>query len=542
MPQDPPFMVVDLHVDLPWQVHYKHRPRTLAEGHATLRTLAEGGYGGLVFPIYLPDAAPGRRASTIEDADAVFATIEGLIREHDLFLPLTARAAEPGKISTFLSIEGAGAFASDISQIDRFIARGLRLVSPCHGKNSGLASSATGEKVKFGLTPLGKQFCERVYAQGALIDVSHVSDASFADIAEIARAHGAPVVATHSDARAIANQPRNLTDEELRVIAETGGVAGINFHAQFVSGTKDATLADVVKQVEYMVRVAGVSHVAVGTDFDGGIETPEGLGDASTLPTLAAALRARGMSYDDVLAILFAQRAPRPGLAPAGHRAAQASAGRRRRRPRTRLAGHTPGARRRRKDPAMNELHTRCLDLFPEWLRALAADAVELSKVLGQSTMPETTRRYVAGGLNYLFKSLDLDPRRDRGPRLPRRRLRRPRRRRALPARGPQVRRGGADPRAPRRRHEAGGGAPRQQGLRAPRGIRPDAHPRLRAGAQRRRHHEGRWPARRLPPRGERLGGELRDAELLPRREEPGEAPVVPRRQAARVNALVGVS
>ncbi len=303
MPKDPPFMVVDLHVDLPWQVHYKHRPLSLTEGHATLRTLAEGGYGGLVFPIYLPDAAKGRRASTIEDADAVLATIEGIIRDHDLFLPLGARAAEPGKISTFLSIEGAGAFAADITQIDRFIARGLRLVSPCHGKNSGLSSSATGEKVSFGLTPLGKQFCERVYAEGALVDVSHVSDAAFADIAEIARAHGAPVVATHSNARAVANQPRNLTDEELRVIAETGGVAGINFHTQFVNGTNDATLADVVKQVEHMVRVAGVAHVAVGTDFDGGITTPEGLGDASSLPTLAAALRARGMSYDDVLAI-----------------------------------------------------------------------------------------------------------------------------------------------------------------------------------------------------------------------------------------------
>src|SRR6201999_4081144 len=111
----------------------------------------------------------------------------------------------------------------------------------------------------------------RVYAHGALVDVSHVSDASFADIAAIARAHHAPVVATHSNARALGHHPRNLTDAQLAVIAETGGVAGVNFHAQFVNGTNEATLADVVKQVEYMVKVAGIDHVAVGSDFDGGI-------------------------------------------------------------------------------------------------------------------------------------------------------------------------------------------------------------------------------------------------------------------------------
>jgi membrane dipeptidase len=300
--REPALMVVDLHVDIPWQVHFKGRSPALTEGHATLRALAAGGYGGIVFPIYLPDSAH-QDGAHVADADAIFATIERLIEEHPIFLPLGARAGVPGRISTFLAIEGAGAFAADVAQIDRFIARGLRLVSPCHGKNSPLASSATGAKVDFGLTPLGKEFCERVYARGALVDVSHVSDAAFADIAVIARAHHAPLVATHSNARAVAGHPRNLTDDELGVIRETGGVAGVNFHATFVTGTHEATVADVVKQVEHLVAVAGIDHVAVGSDFDGGIEPPEGLADAAAFPTLAAALRARGMSYDDVLKI-----------------------------------------------------------------------------------------------------------------------------------------------------------------------------------------------------------------------------------------------
>lgn len=301
-PPDPPFAVVDLHVDVPWQVHVKGRAPTLVEGHATVKALHAGHYIGIVLPIYLPDKAHEDGAH-IEDADAIFGTIETIIAKNPTFLPLGAKAAEPGKITTFLSIEGAGAFARDVAQIDRFIDRGLRLVSPCHAKNTDLASSATGKKVAHGLTDLGKQFAERVYAKGALMDVSHVSDATFADVAEIAKKYGAPVVATHSNARALARVPRNLTDAQLGVIRDTGGVTGANFHAQFVNGTNEATLAEVVKQILYMVRIAGVDHVAIGSDFDGGIRTPEGLEDASTFPALAAALRKKGMSYDDVLKV-----------------------------------------------------------------------------------------------------------------------------------------------------------------------------------------------------------------------------------------------
>src|SRR6185436_1280051 len=123
----------------------------------------------------------------------------------------------------------------DITQIDRFIERGVRLIGPVHAKNNRLASSATGDAVDFGFTDTGKKFCERVYTDGALIDVSHLSDAAFADLIPIAKKFGAPIVATHSTSRAIANHPRNLTDDELRTIGDTGGVAGLNFHSAFVA-------------------------------------------------------------------------------------------------------------------------------------------------------------------------------------------------------------------------------------------------------------------------------------------------------------------
>ncbi|WP_437781974.1 dipeptidase [Sorangium sp. So ce1097] len=296
---EPPVHVVDLHVDVPWQVHFKGRDARLDEGHARRDTLVAGHYLGIVLPIYLPDRARPE-GPQIEDASAILATIEAIIAANPVLLPLGAARAEPGRISTFLSIEGAGAFAADIAQIDRFIARGVRLISPNHAQNTRLSSSATGEPAAFGLTELGKRFCERVYAQGALIDVSHISDAAFADLVPIAAAHGAPIVATHSNARAVANRPRNLTDEQLRHIARSGGVAGLNFHAPFVNGAGKADLDDVLAQVDHMVRVAGVDHVAIGSDFDGGIIPPKGLDDASALPALAARLRRRGMSRDDV--------------------------------------------------------------------------------------------------------------------------------------------------------------------------------------------------------------------------------------------------
>lgn len=299
---EPPLMVVDLHVDVPYQVHNKGRSPKLPEGQVTPRAMKAGGYGGIVFPIYLPDRIRDT-GPTIADADAILATIEGIIRENPDFLPLGSTEAQPGKVSTFLAIEGAGAFAEDITQIDRFIDRGLRLVSPAHAANTALASAGTGKKVDHGLTELGKKFCERVYARGALIDVSHLSDAAFADLVPIARAHGAPIVATHSNARSVARTPRNLTDDQLREIAASGGVAGLNFHAPFVTGQSEATIDDVIAQLDAMVRIAGVDHVAIGSDFDGGIRAPEGLPDASALPALAAKLRRRGMPREDVLKI-----------------------------------------------------------------------------------------------------------------------------------------------------------------------------------------------------------------------------------------------
>ncbi len=299
---DVPIMVVDLHADVPWQVRDRGRSPKLVEGQLRIEALRAGKYGGIVLPIYISDKIKG--GPKIADAEAVYEAAQSVVAASNVFLPLGSRSADPERISTFLAIEGAGAFAEDPPAIDRFIDRGVRLIGLAHTRNNKFASAAMGKREKFGLTDLGKQFARRIYEKGALIDVSHLSDLGFTDLVPIADSFGAPIVATHSNARALCDHPRNLTDDQLRHIGRTGGVAGLNFHTDYVcsKGSK-ATLADVIKQLEYMVKLAGLDHVAIGSDFDGDIDPAEGLEDASRLPALAAELRRRKWTNDDILKV-----------------------------------------------------------------------------------------------------------------------------------------------------------------------------------------------------------------------------------------------
>ena len=295
---------IDMHVDTPYQVHFKGRAASLPEGQATSAMLRAGGYEAVVYPIYIPDYLNGGKPR-VSDAEAIAKTLDAIVGENPLLWPASRGPAPEGKVLVLQSIEGAGAFADDVEAIDRFVARGVRFVGPVHARDNRLATSATGDAQKkkpggaLGLSEIGERFCERVYAKGALVDVSHMSDASFDGLAELAERVGAPIVATHSNARAVADHPRNLTDAQLRRIAQSGGVAGLNFHAGFLARGREATLDDVVRHAKHMIAVAGIDHVGLGSDFDGATP-PADLADASRLPALAAALRKSGLSEDDV--------------------------------------------------------------------------------------------------------------------------------------------------------------------------------------------------------------------------------------------------
>lgn len=297
---DGPPRAIDMHVDTPWQVRFKGRDVALKEGQGAIDAIVAGKYGGIVYPIYISDKLHDGNP-TIRDADLILKTIDAILKRHEKVLWDDTLGPTPDdKITAYIAIEGAGAFAADISQIDRFIKRGTLFIGPVHWRDNKFATSATDKgKNKTGLSDLGKTFCERVYEKGALVDVSHMSDRSFADTVPIAEKFGAPIVATHSNARAKADHPRNLTDEQLRIIAKTGGVAGLNFYDDYVRTDAPAKLADLVAHALHMIDVAGIDHVGIGSDFDGGDPVPE-LADAGKIQALAKALREAGVSEEGV--------------------------------------------------------------------------------------------------------------------------------------------------------------------------------------------------------------------------------------------------
>lgn len=311
--------VIDMHVDTPWQVGFKGRSPTLDVGQATPEQLRRGRYRGAFYAIYIADHLHKGRP-TIADADEILGTVRKIVAANpDTLFFYDGGPVPEDKVAVHLSIEGAGAFAEDPTQIDRFITAGVRFVGPVHMKDNRLSGSATG-KTKGGLSDLGKALAERVYAAGALVDVSHMSDAGFADLVPIAKRHDAPIVATHSNARALADHPRNLSDDQLRAIAASKGVVGINFHGDYLKPGGGASLEDAAAQARYLADVMGVDCVAIGSDFDGANPPPD-LADASYLPALGRALEKKGFSARDVRKIFslnvlrvldFKGGAPRP--------------------------------------------------------------------------------------------------------------------------------------------------------------------------------------------------------------------------------------
>lgn len=299
-PSGPP-RAIDMHVDTPWQVRFKGKSIDVpGTGQAAIDAIQKGKYGGIVYPIYIADHLHDNNP-TIKDADLIFDTIDKIVAKHsDVLWPHTKGPTPDGKITAYVSIEGAGAFSADIKQIDRFIARGVIFVGPVHWHDDALATAATGDDgQKRGLSKLGKQFCERVYAAGGIVDVSHMSDKSFDDLIPIAEKYGAPIVATHSNARAIADHVRNLTDAQLRIIKKTGGVAGLNFYDKYVRVKGTASVDDLVAHAKHMIDIAGVESIGIGTDFDGGTPPPD-LPDAGHMQELAEALKKAGVSEADV--------------------------------------------------------------------------------------------------------------------------------------------------------------------------------------------------------------------------------------------------
>ena len=288
--------LVDLHVDLSYRLNYRSSSFARGSGQFMADRLLESGVAGVVLPLYIPrEVSPfGPRDADLESS---YRSVLGAIAETPPYRT-PGCAPAPGGVRTWLAFEGAAPLAFDAGGVRRWHERGVRVFGLVHTYDNALASSSgqrpAGEP-PVGLTPAGRAVVREVFSFGAVVDVSHASDATTDEVLAMAREQGGVVIATHSNARALAPHPRNLTDAQLRGIAATGGVIGVNFHTPFLVAGRAATLVDVARHIEHVARVAGSEHVAVGSDFEGGIRPPRELRDVTGLRELGRLLERRGM-------------------------------------------------------------------------------------------------------------------------------------------------------------------------------------------------------------------------------------------------------
>lgn len=211
---------------------------------------------------------------------------------------------EAGKISAFLTIENGYPILGELENIKKFYDMGIRLITLTWNDPNclGFCHSKDQEEMKKGLTDFGKEAVSYMQELGILVDVSHLSDGGFWDVAALAKKRGVPFVASHSNCRALSPSTRNLTDEMIRTLADCGGVAGINFEPTFLNEDtmdKVSRVERMCDHVFHFIQKGGADCVGIGTDFDG-IGGQLEIDECTKMPLLFDALHRRGIS-DDVL-------------------------------------------------------------------------------------------------------------------------------------------------------------------------------------------------------------------------------------------------
>ena len=315
-------------------------------GHVDLPRLREGRMHAPFFALWVPAYFPGAEAvrRTLDLRDAMQTVFDA--HGDQIELATTAvdieRIVHAKKISAFLTIEGGHQIDDDLRVLHMYYRLGVRSMTLTHARNNNWADSSTDTPVHNGLTDFGKDVVREMNRMGMVVDVSHVSDKTFYDALAVT---SKPVIASHSSMRAVSNISRNITDDMLRALAANGGVVGINFGEGFVnqkdaavlnaaiaieasnpsvltgkaldnyaaldaeklfgkSANVAATVQDVANHIDHAVRIAGIDHVGIGSDFDGVAGPPNGLEDVARMPTLTAVLLQRGYSASDLMKVL----------------------------------------------------------------------------------------------------------------------------------------------------------------------------------------------------------------------------------------------
>ncbi len=320
-------------------------------GSIDIPRMKEGGLGAIFFSVWIPSKITGPEA--VNRAMTQIDAVREQVRRHsnDLVLATTAteirEARKQGKIAALIGVEGGHMINSNLGVLRSYAALGARYMTLTHNGNDEWADASTDKAVHNGLTDFGKDVVREMNRLGVMVDISHVSDKTFYDALETSKA---PLFASHSSCRAICDAPRNMTDQMMKDLAAKGGVLQINYHVGFLSQEfRDAEKANpeinkaisaevmkrcgdnegcqliegdritreyveqgklprveftkIIEHIDHAVKVAGIDHVGLGSDFDGA-NMPYGMEDATKLPKITEALRQRGYSEGDVRKIL----------------------------------------------------------------------------------------------------------------------------------------------------------------------------------------------------------------------------------------------
>lgn len=342
--------IIDGHNDLPWQVRSEigvdgdlasYDLAAETSGQTDLPRLRAGGVGGQFWSVFVPgELGEGFARTQLEQLDLARRIVERY--PGDLALCCTADEVEAtmggGRIASLLGMEGGHVLEGSLGALRAFFHLGARYLTLTHFGTNDLGDSATDEPRHGGLSPFGREVVTEMNRLGMLVDCSHVAPSTMADALDVSRA---PVIFSHSSARALSDVPRNVPDEILARLPANGGICMVSFVASFISqatadviapiqaeakrrsaGQTDASVmrrirdellagvqvpipsvGDVADHVEHVARVAGVAHVGIGGDYDGSIIWPAGMEDVSGYPLLFAELLARGWGEEDLAGV-----------------------------------------------------------------------------------------------------------------------------------------------------------------------------------------------------------------------------------------------
>ncbi len=308
-------LTLDTHCDTPMFFHQgvdftKRDPRILVDLHK----MTEGRQDATIMVAYLPqpkigqkfsDAVEMKAAGPAAYADLIFDKIEAMVASKPDYVSIARTPSDlyldkrMGRKSIMLGIENGLALEHDLRNLLHFAQRGIVYITLCHNGDNDICDSARGCNTHNGVSSFGEKVIKEMNRLGIMVDLSHAGEKSFYDSLDIS---AVPIVCSHSNCRALCDHPRNLTDDQLRRLAQKGGVAHTTFYHGFLRKVGEADIMDGIDHLEHAIKVMGIDHVGIGTDFDGdgGVR---GMRDASEIQQFTLSLLRRRYSDEDIAKI-----------------------------------------------------------------------------------------------------------------------------------------------------------------------------------------------------------------------------------------------